>query len=131
MKVPIFLLAVFFLAVSADGCHEKKKNNTATNNTGIYKGRLEIKALCMNYTIKVIEGNMDTSLTVASWTDETTQKTYTNVFRLGSPCNFPSNIQAGDEFNFSIDASPPLNCPVCMAFYPTPPKKLSIKVVEK
>jgi hypothetical protein len=127
MKLSIFLLPVFFLTVSADGCHRKGKNN----NTGIYKGRLEIKALCMNYTIKVMEGNIDTSLTVASWTDPTTQKPYTNVFALGSPCNFPPTIQAGDEFNFSIDASPVLNCPVCMAYYPTPPKKLSIKVVEK
>jgi hypothetical protein len=125
MKLLIFLLPVFILMVSADGCNEKKKNS------GIYKGRLEIKALCMNYTIKVMEGNIDTSLIVANWTDPSTQKSYTNVFRLGSPCTFPSTIQAGDEFNFSIDASPDRNCPVCMAFYPTPPKKLSIKVLEK
>ena len=140
MKLLIFLLPTFILTVSANGCNEKKKKDTeqtapadktGTKNSGIYKGRLEIKALCMNYTIKVTEGNIDTSLTVAGWTDPTTQKSYTNVFALGSPCTFPSTIQAGDEFNFSIDASPIRDCPVCMAFYPTPSKKLSIKVVEK
>ncbi len=125
MRLLIFLLPVFILMLSADGCNEK------TKNSGIYKGRLEIKALCMNYTIKVMEGNMDTSLTVASWTDPVSKKSYTNVFGLGSRCNFPSNIQAGDEFNFSIDASPVIDCPVCMAYYPTPPKNLAIKVVEK
>jgi len=120
----LFILPILILSISAkDGC--KKKNN---NTTGTYKARLEIKGICMNYTIKVLEENIDTSLVASQWTDETTGKSYANVFKLGSPCNFPENIQQGDEFTFTIDDSVKKDCAVCMAFYPTPPKSLSIKV---
>jgi hypothetical protein len=123
MKLFILLVSIFSITVAADGC-KKQKSNT-------YKGKLEIKALCMNYTISVLEGKTDTSMVVTSWTDETTNKTYTNVFALGSPCTFPASIKEGDEFYFTIDAAPDTKCAVCMAYYPTPPKKLAIKVVEK
>jgi len=121
----IILSAVFALTIAADKCCEKKEEAD-----GIYKGKLEIKALCMNYTIKVIEGNKDTSLISSAWTDEVTGKSYTHVFALGSLCTFPSSIQEGDEFYFKIDSSAKENCPVCLAYYPKPPKKLSIKVIE-
>ena len=114
------------LTVSAEKCGNKKKTDTGT-----YKAKLETKALCMNYTLRLLEGNIDTSLMVANWTDESTGKSYTNVFALGSPCTFPPNIEQGDEFYFRIDSSEKQQCAVCMAYYPTPPKKLSIKVVEK
>jgi hypothetical protein len=124
MKLFFFLAAVFVLTVSADSCKKKKE--------GVYKGRLEIKALCMNYTIKILEGDTDTSLVTANWTDESTGKAYTNVVALGSRCNFPDSIKQGDEFYFVIDtAAARQQCAVCMAFYPTPPKKMPIRVVEK
>ena len=123
MKLLALLVIIFSLTISADGCKKKK--------SGVYKGKLEIKALCMNYTIRVLEGNPDTSMVTGNWTDETTNKSYTNVFGLGSPCTFPTTLKEGDEFYFQIDTAADRNCAVCMAFYPTPPKKLSIKVVEK
>ncbi len=122
MKSFILLAVVSILCVSAGDCGKKQAT---------YKGRLEIKAMCMNYTIAVTEGNMDTSLIVADWKDENTGKAYKNVFKLGSPCTFPSTINPGDEFYFKIDTSSVQNCMVCMAYYPTPPKTLTIKVVEK
>jgi hypothetical protein len=126
MKLLFFLSSIFILTVSADKCESKKKTET-----GIYKAKLEIKALCMNYTLRLLEGDLDTSLITASWTDESTSKSYTNVFGLGSKCTFPSTIEQGDDFYFKIDSSEKQDCAVCMAYYPTPPKKLSIKVVEK
>ena len=123
MKLFIFLAIVFTLTISADGCKKKKD--------GVYKGKLEIKALCMNYTIRVLEGKTDSSLVTTTWTDESTNKTYTNVFGLASRCTFPATIKEGDEFYFTIEAGETQNCAVCMAYYPTPPKKLFIKVVEK
>jgi hypothetical protein len=125
MKFLIFLSAIFVLTVSADKCGKKK------TETGKYKARLETKALCMNYTLRLLEGDMDTSLITASWTDESTGKSYNNVFALGSRCTFPTNIEQGDDFYFVIDSTQKQECAVCMAYYPTPPKKLSIKVVEK
>ena len=96
-----------------------------------YKAKLEIKALCMNYTLRLVEGSIDTSLISGNWMDETTHKSYQNVFALGNPCNFPATIEQGQDFNFVIDtASVQKQCAVCMAYYPTPPKKLFIKVVE-
>jgi len=126
MKLLFFLSSIFLLTVSADKCGSKKKTEA-----GIYKAKLETKALCMNYTLRLLEGDLDTSLVTASWTDESTGKSYTNVFALGSRCTFPPNIQQGDDFYFVIDSSEKQDCAVCMAYYPTPPKRLPIKVVEK
>ncbi len=125
MKILFILTSLIIAIASKDGC---KKNRQAGNS---YKGRLEIKGICMNYTIKVLEGNIDTSLFAPQWTDETTGTSYTNVFKLGSPCTFPSTIQQGDEFTFTIDTTADKGCAVCMAFYPTPHKSLAIKVADK
>lgn len=112
------------MTVSADKCKNKKDDT-------VYKGRLEIKAICMNYTIKLLEGNLDTTQVVAEWKDETTGKVHHNVFALGSACSFPATIKEGDEFYFTIDANPLRDCTVCMAYYPKPPKSVSIKIVNK
>jgi hypothetical protein len=125
MKLLLLLSSIFLLTISADQCGKKK------TGSGTYKAKLEIKGICMNYTIRLLEGNIDTSLIAASWTDETTGKSYNNVFGLGSPCTFPANIEQGDDFYFMIDTTSKQQCAVCMAYYPTPPRKLSIKVVEK
>jgi hypothetical protein len=125
MKLFILLSAVSIFILSASDCSMKKAV------TGKYKGRLEIKAICSNYTIKILEGPVDTTKIAAYWTDEVTNKSYTNVFALGNPCSFPASIGQGDEFHFSIDTSTEKECIVCMAYYPVPPKKLRIRVIEK
>lgn len=139
MRLFILLSLFSTLMLSNSDC-KKKKNNT--DDTGgkpatkeevqdkRYKGRLEVAGICKNYTITVQEGDIDPKLVAAEWTDETTQKKYTNAFRLGNPCAFPATIKAGDTFYFIIDNSPQQECMVCMAYYPTPSKALSIKVVE-
>lgn len=117
---PLLLL----FAVNGEKCKSK-------NDGTVYKGRLEIKAICMNYTIKLLEGDLDNTQIVAEWKDETTGKTHNNVFALGSACSFPATIKEGDEFYFKIDPNPPRDCAVCMAYYPKPPKSVAIKVVNK
>jgi hypothetical protein len=106
----------------------QKKCGGPNQQPGCYKGRLEIKGICSNYTIKVLEGNIDTTKFSASWTDENTNKTYSNVFALDSPCSFPADIEQGDEFYFTIKNEGDKDCNVCMAYYPTPPKRLFISV---
>lgn len=96
-----------------------------------YKARLEIAGICLNYTIKLLKGSIDTSTISANWTDEVTGKSYTNVFALGNPCSFPASIKQGDEFYFEVDTSSDKGCVTCMAYYPKPPKKISIRVIEK
>src|SRR5438309_12128288 len=123
----MLLLTVLVLGASKENC-KKKKSILAE---GCYKGRLEVKGGCMNYTISIREGNYDTSKLVSSWTDNNTGKTYKNVFALGSRCNFPSTINEGDEFYFTLDSTSVQNCMVCMMYYPTPQKHLAIKVLTQ
>ena len=125
MKSFIVLTAVVALSIFSAGCSK----NDPSGKT--YRGRLEITGACMNYTIAVLAGDIDTSAIVVNWTDPATNKSYTNVFRLGSVCDFPATIKQGDEFDFIIDPSPEKSCVLCLAYYPTPSKSLSIKVTGK
>ncbi|MEI2739483.1 MAG: hypothetical protein V9F01_11940 [Chitinophagaceae bacterium] len=122
MKNFVLFFALATLLLSNSDCTKK--------NSERYKGRLEVAGICMNYTIKILEGNIDASKIDVNWTDEVTQNQYINVFRLGNPCDFPATIKQGDEFYFTIDTSKGKECAVCMAYYPVPSKALSIKVVQ-
>ena len=124
MKLYVTAPIIFILAITTNKCKNK-------NESSAYKGRLEVKGMCMNYTIKLLEGNMDPSKLVAEWKNEVTGKTHNNVFALGSVCNFPSTINEGDEFYFTIDTTYVSNCAVCLAYYPKPAKSIAIKVVNK
>lgn len=124
MKTYSVIPIAIVLILTANKCKNK-------NESTIYKGRLEAKGMCMNYTIKLLEGKLDTSRIVSEWHNEATGKTHNNVFALGSACNFPSTINEGDEFYFTIDSSYVSNCAVCLAYYPKPPKSIAIKVINK
>lgn len=124
MKTFLFALTISLIALSKQTCNKHKA--VAAN---CYKGRLEVKGACANYTIKILEGNLDTSLVESKWMDEQTGKSYTNVFALGSSCSFPSTLQEGDEFYFAIDSAYVQNCMVCMMYYPKPSKSLRIRVL--
>jgi hypothetical protein len=103
---------------------------TSQRKEDCIKGKLMIKGICMNYTISVISGNIDQSLIEKSWTDKSTGKVYQNVFALGSQCSFPADIKEGDDFYFKILSKNDPDCAVCMAYYPTPGKKLAIAVLK-
>ena len=124
MKIFSIIPAIVVLALTVDKCKNKDQSTT-------YKGRLEIKGMCMNYTIKLLEGNLDTSKIVSVWKNEATGNTHNNVFALGSACSFPSTINEGDDFYFTIDSTYVSNCAVCLAYYPKPKKSIAIKVVNK
>lgn len=125
INMKFFLTTILALILlSGMNCSNKKLASSC------YKGRLEVKGMCSNYTIKLIEGNLAAERIEASWKDEVTGKTHTNVFALGSPCNFPDSIKEGDEFYFTLTEENQ-QCAVCMAYYPKPQKSLSIKVLDK
>lgn len=123
MKI-LFASAIMLTFFVQQKCNKTKQTSTC------YKGRLEVKAICGNSTIALLEGNIDTSKIEASWTDEQTSKTYRNVFSLSNPCSFPDSIQQGQEFYFTIEPTIQ-NCMVCQAYYPKPAKALSIKLLDK
>lgn len=99
--------------------------------SGCVKGRLEIKGICMNYVIKVLDGGIDPALIESSWQDPSTGITHYNVFALGSPCSFPENIKEGDEFYFRVVTEDRNGCAVCQAYRPVPSKNLKIEVSGK
>lgn len=121
MKIISAALFATLLVNTESKCNKKQASNC-------FKGKLEIKGICSNYTIRVLEGAVDTTKIAAQWTDENTGKSYQNVFALDSPCSFPSDINEGDEFYFTIRSEKDKDCNVCMAYYPTPPKRLAINV---
>jgi hypothetical protein len=123
MKLFLIFSALATLFLSNSDCSKKKITSLK------YKGKLEVAGICMNYTISLLEGDIDNAAVVDNWTDETTNKSYDNAFRLGNPCDFPATIKQGDEFYFTIDTTKGKDCAVCMAYYPTPPKAISIKIV--
>ena len=132
-QLSISALFITILLVFGYSC---KKEKDADNSemfpcepfqNNCYKGRLEIDDICGNYTIKVLEGDIDTSLIQTSWKHPKTNITYNNVFSLGNICSFPSSIKQGDEFYFQIrDNKQDLSCVRCLAYVPTPDKILSI-----
>jgi hypothetical protein len=109
----------------------KCKKETDITDPSCFKGRLEIKGLCMNYTIKLLEGNIPSDAIESSWIDPSTGKEYNNVFRLENHCDFPSTIKEGDEFYFIIEKKPSNDCVRCLAYYPTPSKDISIRVINE
>lgn len=119
---------IFISGLAAIIFSSEKSCSNKNLKKSCYKGRLEIKAICSNYTIKILEGDIDTGKVAATWTDENTSKTYTNVFALGNPCSFPDSLKQGDEFYFTIKQKKDTGCMVCQAYYPVPPKRLSISV---
>ncbi len=119
----IYLFALLFLLSCS-------KNSPDTELESSYKGKLVVKGICMNYVIQVLDSDFDSSLIELNWTNEFSGITFTNVFALGSVCDFPENIEEGDEFNFIIDNSKNNNCAVCLAYSPTPNKYLSITVLD-
>lgn len=122
MKLMLLLSIFATLVLSNSDCK--------TRSTGEkLKGKLEIAGICSNYTIRVLEGDPGKDAVEENWTDETTGKQYEDVFRLGNPCDFPATIKQGDAFYFVVDTTSKTPCNVCLAYYPTPSKKLSIKVI--
>ncbi len=121
----IITIIILSLAIYSLGC--SKSDSTSE----CLKGKMVINGICGNITLQVLSGNIDTNLIVKSWVDPSTSKTYENVFALKSVCTFPTNIKEGDEFYFKINNDPKGNdCPVCLAYRPTPPKGLMISICK-
>ena len=123
MKVFFTILTMCFVLVS---CSKEESTNL---ESGQFKGKLVLKGICMNYVIQVVDGDLDASLYEKQWVHPIEQQTFSNVFALESVCSFPKTIEQGDEFIFAL-ADDPENCAVCLAYSPTPNKRISIKVYD-
>ena len=98
----------------------------------IFKGKLVLQGICMNYVIQIVEGSVNPTLYEQSWANPLTNTTYKNVFGLASICTFPSNIKEGDEFYFTIPKNPVAQtCAQCKAYSPIPAKTINIAIYNK
>ena len=121
----ISLVYFLFLVINTSECSKKPKDDQ------LLKGRLEVKGICMNYTIALLDGEVDPDKIESKWTDEVTGTEYKNVFALANPCSFPESLNPGDEFYFKIEPARKSDCVVCLAYYPKPAKGLSIVIIDK
>lgn len=121
MKVFLPLLMIF-LVIS--GC---SRNEISDCESQVFRGKLALKGICLNYVIQLVDGDLDQSLYEKQWTHPIDGTIYTDVFALKSVCTFPSTFEEGDEFNFILKDEKQ-NCAVCEAYSPTPNKQISIKV---
>lgn len=120
--MPTLVLILAFWLCNLISCRK-------TESGPIHQGKLAVDGICGNYTIAVLGNTLDTSQVEATWTDPTTNIAYTHVFGLSDPCDFPTSIKQGDTFSFRVRSTRPSECAQCLAFYPTPTKRLSIQVV--
>lgn len=97
----------------------------------VYLGKLAVQGICMNYVItvqgEVPEEWYKQGFIAKTWFDPLEEITYNNAFRLGSICDFPNEIEEGDQFYFTLSKEEQL-CAQCLAYSPTPSESLSIKV---
>lgn len=108
-------------------CHMFGCNKTESGP--VHTGRLEIIGLCGTYTVRVLDNSLDTSRVQANWTNPLTNVSYSNVFRVGNPCEFPSGLQEGDTLFFRIISNPQGGCVQCLAYSPSPEKALNVQVL--
>ena len=119
--IKYLIIFIFLLNISC--------NKSSDTSVTCFKGKLVLQGICMNYVIQIIEGDVDKSLYESSWQNPLSNTTYQNVFGLESICTFPSTINEGDEFYFSIPKRPVVQaCAQCKAYSPIPNKKISIEI---
>ncbi|MAD13235.1 MAG: hypothetical protein CMC04_11055 [Flavobacteriaceae bacterium] len=129
MRIIKYFLIILTLTTLST-CKEEI-NETPCSEEYPYKAKLAIKGICFNYVIELVDGGPISDLVEYEWTDEMSGKVYNNVFRLSNYCNFPPDIEEGEEFYFDIVNVPTDNlCMVCMAYRPTPEKAIDINVCE-
>lgn len=124
------LLVSLLLTITGWSCKSTAvQNQPATPFTG----KLVISEICNHYVVALVSGKLDPVLLTARFYDEKRKSDYSNVFTVESRCSFAeAGLNEGDLFTFELAAADyKEDCMVCMAYYPTPPTRLSIINVKK
>lgn len=120
------LLILLFTLLTAATCNSTSQQPTALR-AGCFKGKLVIKGICMNYVIQVLQGDTSGLQMEKTWVDETSDKTYNQVFALASKCSFP-DMEEGAEFYFTVTGKDEKECNVCLAYRDVPIARNNIVV---
>jgi len=124
----LLILSGIFIILS---CNRKTSANLAEGemkNDTIYKGVLVKSGICSQKVVEVI-GEKEGLRFEESWTDESSNKTYRNVFSVKNICDFPGDIKEGDTISFR-KGKEVKQCAVCMAYTPVPETHVEIEVIN-
>jgi hypothetical protein len=109
------LLLVLILIVSG-GIHSCKKTSAGTTRLGKYV----VYGGCGHSVIQLLDVTAaDSGVVTPSWTDTSTNITYTNVFGVSNICTFApatvaDTLEVGDEFYFTLNGPvPDVICFMC------------------
>ena len=122
-------LSVTLLLLLNTGCEKSTvQKGVSAPQDACLKGIVVKKGICGQFVIKVLSEAKDGVKYAGSWKDESSGKTFTNVFTVENYCTFPGTLNEGDEFKFKLTTVKDSNCAVCQAFTPVPNEKNSIIV---
>jgi hypothetical protein len=109
------LLTIVVLIVSG-GIYSCKKTSSGTTRLGKYV----VFAGCGHYVIQLMDVTAaDSGVVTPSWTDTSTNITYTNVFSVKDVCSFAfatveDTLRVGDELEFTLNGPvPDVVCYMC------------------
>src|SRR5918998_1611997 len=91
-------------------------------------GVLVKAGICGQRVIKVTSHNKGGLAYAAIWQDQSSGKTYENVFTVANSCTFPTTIKEGEQINFKLTTNTANDCAQCMAITPVPAEKNNIIV---
>ena len=122
----IFSLPLFFGIILFGACKPSRHHSS-----GPFTGKV-IGGICSQYTIQLIDGDMDPARYVKTWKNNMTDSVYHNVFAVANYCYFNTqNLQKGDVFQFNLLADSAVqNCAVCLIYEPIPPVANTIRVIR-
>lgn len=119
---------LYFIVLMLLFCHCKKEAKEPI----YYQGKILSLGICNNPIVEVLDPLLDKNLYEATWTNELTKQEYKNVVGSSNKCTFPGMLKEGDIFYFTItEPKVPASCVQCLAYSPSPMRKLYISIYQK
>ena len=122
----IFLI---FLLLGSCTIEEEELTEEELTDNNIYTGKI-VLASCNNFVVEVIDEDFPKDLIEITWVHEPSGVTYNNVFGNNNICQYPTDIEVGETFNFRRNYGPFPDCVACLIYSPIPKKTLNITVVD-
>ena len=115
-----------------NGCekNELQSNLKSLESGQCFSGILVKKGICGQRVIKIISQTKEGVAYAPQWNNESSCKTYENVFTVENSCAFPASINEGDELSFRLTSDKANDCVQCLALTPVPNEKNSIIVAD-
>jgi hypothetical protein len=112
----------------SSGCEKSQlEGKKALADQGTCVTGVLVKAgICGQRVIKITSQNKGGLAYAARWEDQSSGKTYENVFTVAKSCAFPTTMKEGEQINFKLTTDTANECAQCLAFTPVPGEKNNI-----